>query len=321
MNLLDHVHGPVLKARDYERRLSFRSVMNFSCFRFLIVVLLVSAWAAPTQAVTLFERGKMEPTRGRMVRQSAEQVTIEEVLPSGELRERTIPRSQIEDLIDPVDAERLAALTPAEPQAYRNYAEELAEKRVDPDARAAAIRLYLIAAWLDPENLAKSSFLGMTALARSPEEERNFRALAYLHDPGHDRRLLRESPQNAAPSNPSDVREALLRALKLRRQGNRRAALLNLGREGVPRELEKYGDLLTVEEFSQTGLPASLLQKIVALELALETGEAAESEAPRNWSQIYQDGATSPVPALSLETITEFDPRLCVYRAGKWTEP
>jgi hypothetical protein len=287
------------------------------------VTLLVLAATRPGLSVTIFERGNPEPTRGRLIRQTAAEVTIEEMLSGGQTRRRTIPRAQIEDMIDPVSPQRLEELSPENPQAYRNYAEELAEKRIDPDAQAAAIRLYLIAAWLEPESLAKSSLLGMTALARTPGEERRFRALAYLFDPDHDRRLLRETPGRAATAaEPSETRENLRRALQLRRQGNRRAAMLNLGRTGVTEELQQYSDVLTLEEFSQPGLPDSLLQKIVSLELTLESGgdSAKEKDAPLAWSQIGSEGA-APVPSLRLETLTEFDPRHCLYRNGRWTAP
>jgi hypothetical protein len=288
---------------------------------FCIAALLGTGSYSSALAVTIFERGKAEPTRGRLVRQSPTFVTIAEVLADGAQRERTIPRDQIEDLIDPISVERLEELSPDKPQAYRNYAEELAEKRVDPDAQAAAIRLYLMAAWLDPDNLAKSSLLGMTALARSPDEERKFRAMAYLYDPDHDRRLLRATARRTPPAEPSEARDGLLRALKLRRQGNRRGALLNLGRPGVQEELQKHSEILTRDEFLQVGLSDSLLRKIVAVELALESGETTGGDPSPAWSQIVGSAGAVPVPSLRLETLTEFDPRLCVYRDGKWVAP
>lgn len=287
----------------------------------MLAILVLLLLTAPAPAITIFERGKAEPTRARLVRSTAQQVTIAEVQPDGTTRERTIPRSEIEDLIDPVSRERLEALTPESPQAYRNYAEELAEKRVDPDAQAAAIRLYLIAAWLDPENLARSCLLGMTGLARTPEEERKFRAMAYLHDPDHDRRLLRRAETTTpAPAAASEGRAGLLRALALRRQGNRRAALLNIDRLAVKEELQKYRDTLTYDEFAQPGLSDALIRKIVALELALELG-AAPSTPIAGWSQVLENNQTAPIPALRLETLTEFDPRHCLYRDGQWVAP
>jgi hypothetical protein len=291
------------------------------CSRGVCITLCLSLSAAvnPVLGVTIFERGKTEPTRGRLVKQSATEVVITESTPSGS-RERTIARTNIEDLIDPIDPARLVELSPEQPQAYRNYAEELAEKRIDPDAQAAAIRLYLIAGYLSPEKLAKSCLLGMTALARSPAEEQRFRAMAYLYDSDHDRRLLRTTETSATITPVSDTRAALLRALQLRRQGNRRAALLNVNRPDVQEEFARFGDVLTFEEFSQVGLSDDLVKKIVALELALETGEARQP-ASVSWSQIERSGATTPIPALSLTTIAEFDPRQCVFREGAWVAP
>ena len=38
-------------------------------------------------------------------------------------------------------------------------------------------------------------------------------------------------------------------------------------------------------------------------------------------SQQARIGGLAPLPSLDLETLTEFDPRKCVFRDGKWTEP
>jgi len=46
--------------------------------------------------------------------------------------------------------------------------------------------LYLIAAYRNPQELGRSSLLGMTALARTPAEERRFRAMTYLLGDDHD---------------------------------------------------------------------------------------------------------------------------------------
>jgi hypothetical protein len=35
-----------------------------------------------------------------------------------------------------------------------------------------------------------------------------------------------------------------------------------------------------------------------------------------SWSQTVRLGRTAPAPLLSLETLTEFDPRKCLFRAG-----
>ena len=84
----------------------------------------------------------------------SEKVVTREKLPDGEFRVREIKRSDIDDVIFPVSSERLEQLDPGDPKAYRDYAEELAEKCEDPDARATAIRLYVLAAYLGSDVLA-----------------------------------------------------------------------------------------------------------------------------------------------------------------------
>ena len=97
--------------------------------------------------------------------------------------------------------ERLAELVRSNPDAYREYAEELAEKRKDPDAQQTSIRLFQMAAVLDPQRLGRSCLLGMVPLARDAAEQRRFRAMAYLLDPDHDPALLQASEQTAARSS------------------------------------------------------------------------------------------------------------------------
>src|SRR5206468_9849498 len=92
-----------------------------------------------------------------------------------------------------VSPERLAALDPSKPQDYREYAEELAEKQRDPEARDTAIRLYAIAAARGDDNLRHSALLGLIALARNPDEERLFRAAGYRFDSGHELTILTAS--------------------------------------------------------------------------------------------------------------------------------
>jgi hypothetical protein len=50
-----------------------------------------------------------------------------------------------------------------------------------------------------------------------------------------------------------------------------------------------------------------------------EAGRKAPTEA-KGWSSLLRAGRLDPVLGLSLETVTEFDPRKCRYRNGKWVE-
>jgi hypothetical protein len=256
-------------------------------------------------------------------------VIVKVLLPGGETRERIIPRSSIEEIRIPVDEKRLAQLRPQDPGGYRDYAEDLVEKREDPDARATAIRLYLIAASLDPPGLGRSCMLGMAALARSPDEERRFNAMAYLLDRGHDPALLKSPSSPAMGDGIADSDRKLLRnLLRLLRTREIRQARTMMSRPSVQKALERVAPLIQEDELKAAVAPMlspGLLRKILTVELLL-SGVAPPSEpvdataTTRRWSRaVARDGA-KPVSPLTLETLTEFDPRQRWFRDGKWTD-
>jgi hypothetical protein len=51
-------------------------------------------------------------------------------------------------------------------------------------------------------------------------------------------------------------------------------------------------------------------------------GDVARKEAtePKGWSTVLQSRRLGPILPLSLDTVTDFDPRKCRYRNGKWVE-
>ena len=224
--------------------------------RFLISVLasVIFAWNLPTaQAVILFLKGKDEPIRGYLVREDAGAVTLQQLKNDGETVERTVPRTEIDQLIKSVSSERLAALDPSEPDRYREYAEELAEKRKDPDAQLAGIRLFLIAAYLEPERLGRSCLLGMAPLARDEAEQRRFRAMSYLLDPAHDLSQLKTTTVKKPTEVKLEPRYArfVIRALRLLRQNKKRDARLQARRINMKERLPLLTDLITYEEFDE----------------------------------------------------------------------
>ncbi len=290
---------------------------------------------SPVAAAIMFLKGSDEPLHVLTIREDAGSVVVGLPQPNGTFTERVYEKRNIEDFIRTVDARRLAELSPERPSAYRDYAEELAEKKVDPDARAAALRLYVIAAHLDPKNLGRSSLLGMTALARSPLEERRIRALSYLLDPAHDARLLKESTATARPTGDDETgRETLLSMLRSLRKGQGAIARRTAERDEAKAIFLAHGDGLTQKEFialcrTPPPLPAEQLARVIRLELALSGGASATAGTPDkaegrslvSWSTALSTGDVAPIAPLSLETLTEFDPRLSVYRDGKWTAP
>ncbi len=291
----------------------------------LAVVWLVAAHIA--WGVVVFERGRSEPTIGRLVRQDERSIVILIPQADGSQITREILRSQIEELIVVVYQDRLAALRPENPAEYRDYAEELAIKRKDPDALVTSLRLYLIAAYLAPETLGHSCLLAMIALARDPGEERRFRAMAFLLDPKHDRRILRTTEEDRAEEVIDEGRHGLLQAVRATRRGQRRAALQWLERPSVHQELEKYQDLICPEQFRSWDdeIPPAMLRRLLTVEWLLGRAEdAADSlSADRSlaWSQIARQREFAPVVPLTLDTLTEFDPRESIYDQGRWRRP
>src|SRR5262245_52510547 len=211
----------------------------------IAVSVAAALFCRPIHAVVVLPKGSKQPIMGYLVRQDERAIVIRQDLPDGKSRESSFAKKDLDELIITVSPERLAALDPNKLQAYREYAEELAEKQRDPEARDAAVRLYAIVAARGDGNLRHSALLGLISLARNADEERLFRAAAYLFDPDHDPTVLAGSAAIADSAG------------------------------------------------------------------AIET----------SWSESLSKRGPAPLPAISLERLTEFDPAACVYRGGKWIRP
>jgi hypothetical protein len=281
-------------------------------------------------AIVLLKDGA-SPVVGTIVRRDAERLVIRPQ-PAGDTAEsaseKTLRLAEVAEIVETVSAERLAALNPAEPAAYREYAEELLARRSDREARETALRLFSIAAWLRPHELGRPALLGMIALARSPEEERKFRAALYVIDP---RTKLATIPQVGAPSDDSHSAAAqeLLRALRLLRTGKGPNARAAVEKPAVAKLLAGYSRLFTRAEFQEASSRSTLtpreLRQTLLVELELESLLApakppAAEQAAWGWSRELARGGSEAVPSFDLETLTEFSPRKCLYRDGQWVE-
>jgi hypothetical protein len=300
-----------------------------------LVCLLLVILSKPARAVVVLKKDAAEPLMGYLVRQDANTVVIREVLPDGTSREQAIRRADIDELLITVSAERLAALDPARPHLYREYAEELAEKSRDPEARDAAVRLYAIAALLGDDKLKKGALLGLAGLAVTPDDQRRYRAAAYLHDAAHDPALI--ARQTSVPRARTDAeRDAiveLIRGLRAVRQGKPSEARTILERETIRQPLALLAATITREELQALAttkpLAEASLRKVLAAELALELALAelpaapsaiAETPAP-GWGESTRPGGLAPLPPLDLLHLTPFDPRASVFRDGQWVVP
>ena len=300
-------------------------------FRILTILtfLVIGSIAGQCWAVIVFQKNQDEPIRGFLIHEDGVHIEVHEPLPSGELRKHILPRVSIEDIIRAVEPERLATLTPEAPEGYRSYAEDLAGKTEDPEARAMAIRLYLIAAYLEPVELGRSCLLGMAGLARTPMEERSFRAMAFSLDPDHDPSLLKTPKTTVAefPGINDNDRHALRTALQLLRNGKMNEARHFFQRPPVQAAATYYSHIISESEYQEAiraggRLTPRLLRKFLTLEIPLATTSpvsvADEAPAFAPWSQLVAREDIQPVRPQTLTTLTEFDPRQAIFREGKW---
>jgi hypothetical protein len=288
--------------------------------------------ASPASAVVIYRKGEDKPLMGFLLSQDPQRVVVGIPRAAGGQQEKVIPRSDIASMIETVDRERLASLSHEKPAEYRDYGEELSEKRQDPEARQTAIRLFLIAVWLDPE-LTRSAMLGMIRLARNEREEARFRALAYLLDEDHDRSLLKP-PQTTveAPSDLSAEERANIRGFLqlLRQERPDDARQLVADHPEIMRDLEQFDEVVNKAEIQKAAnggfVGPSLVTRLVELEMALsESPASVEVATPRertaSWSEGRKINGFRPLPVIKLETVTEFNPRASVYRNGHWVDP
>jgi hypothetical protein len=301
-------------------------------FRLTVCLLAIALlWPlAQARAIFVLRKGENEPLLGHLVSENAKQLVIR--VERGDTEQNvSVPRSDIEELIYTTDPARLAALSPSQPRAYREYAEELSEMQADPEARDTARRLFVIAANLDPSGVGRSALLGLANLARTPQEAAACRAAAYLCDPLHDRALLQ--PWQAAklePAAATDAHDELLRALVFARHEDFAAARRVVESPKGKAQYAQIESIFSRKEFLAacgTGkLTEDQLRRLLSAELALLRRDSGDLPPPEtstaDWARALRTKeGLAPVPALQLELLTEFDPRASIYREGKWQRP
>jgi hypothetical protein len=290
------------------------------------------ACQASLKAAVVLRKGSTTPIMGYIVRSDDTTVVLREPLPQGAPRDHTFSREEIDELLITVSPERLAALDPAEPKLYREYAEELSEKQRDPEARDAARRLFAIAAFHSTGADRKSAVLGLAALAQREEEQRKLRAAAYLYDPAHSKTLLAPPAEAKLAETKADpgTLAGVLAALRTLRHGRPSEAKAALEAPAARQALAALESIITPAELpaalKESVLSDASLRKVLLAEMALERtlGEAtskSSATAPASWSQALQAGGPAPLPSLEIDRLTEFDPRETVYQDGKWTKP
>jgi len=352
-------------------------------WRRFMLGLAVGFWCLPAAArAILIEAGGVQ-VRGYFHSDDGKTLTIKVRSADGTEKIKEYERGKIK-IIHQLDRDRLGNLSREAPKGYRDYAEELAQQTSDPEARDMAMRLFLIAAYLDPEKFGPSSLIRMSALAGTPAEARKCRAMAFLLDPKATVDLLKA--QGVKPPQPVKAQSPALKefakALQSYRMGQIEAAKKSARLDGMDKIFAMAPGMIDKKTFLQRctdatcatcklkgkakcamcsgkGTTRNVFNQVVRCAVCMGTGDVlcapcdgtginpipedvlrivlrAElwamdqlSAAPHGkngtaettWSAILEARQAAPVLPLSLETITEFDPRKCLYRDGIWVAP
>jgi hypothetical protein len=295
--------------------------------------------ARPASAILIDTGGKR--VGGFLVSEDkkAKRLTVRIVLPDGEEKIQVFDLAKI-TVRHKVDLDRLEKLSKENPSAYVKYAEELADKKTDPEAIEVAVRLFLIAAYLEPAKLGRDCVLRMSDLAADETHARKFLAMAYMLDAKHDPALLKFDGRKLAPSALPDAKAAraalsfFRKALQQFREGKFKEAQANANVAGVavcfknaPGRIDQKSfvqackDAALDKSVAENHLDFVLRAEIWALERTLADGPSPPRKIGGGWFGALNNRDLRPLPTWNLETITEHDPRNCVFRKGNWTLP
>ncbi len=292
--------------------------------------------ALPAQSI-LIETGPGKRVGGYLVAEDAKTISVRIKPPGGKEKVEVFERAKVK-VLHRIDRARLEKLSKDNPSGYRDYAEELAAKKGDPESTDLALRLYLIAAYLDRAQFGKSGLLAMSNLAADPADARKYRALAFVIDPAADRSLLDAKAVKAAAPPGVDAKAAktllqhFRKALEQYRNGEFDKAQANAAVKGVEfyfkaapglgdreRFVQACKDAIATKQAADDYVEAAIGAEIWALDQMLPTAPTGKQGG--GWSSVLHQGELTAVPLLSLETICEYDPRACVFRNGMWVVP
>jgi hypothetical protein len=293
--------------------------------------------SSPARAILLVETtpGSV-PVGGYLVSEDGKKLKIKTLVEGGREKFTEYELSKIK-IIHRVDNSRLEKLNKDDPKGYFEYATELADRKLaaDPEARDLARRLFLIAAYLDKRQFGNEALLNMGSLASTPGEARRCRALASLFDTRDGAKPLKPEPLSKVPTG---ALQDFQKALQLYRTGDIANARKRANQKDMdlvfsmaPGKMDKATFLQwCIDADGPSGsqsLSEDRLRMVLQAELwvleQLSRGDTGDktSAGETKWSSILQSRQVGSVPVLSLETVSEFDPRKCLYREGKWVVP
>jgi len=223
---------------------------------------------------------------------------------------------------------RLEALSPQDPMAYFELGEEVADVASAEHEHALARRLFALAGALDPGRLGRSACLAI-AWQTGPlddAERRRLLALAELLDP---RGPVAPTVAGGGEAWSTETTVAAVDVISAHRRGDGAAVLEGLSTPGVAEVLRRWeglipGGLRRLEREAQgpqRTLRPTLTERettdLLLLQLALLQG------ADRAWSADLAVSDGRPLVEVDPSRLAEslgVDPRLSVFRGGRWSE-
>lgn len=312
---------PRFAKRQASGRVTFGSVFSGSVFSVVCLTIALSGFAFCTlaDAAVVYKKNNSKPIYGFVVRKSDTEIVMNQEV-DGRSVEVTIPMSEVDEFIETVSEKRLSELSPAIPSSYRDYAEELMVKKLDPEAKQMAIRLFLIAASLDESSLRSSSLRSLVGLARNDKEREKFVSLNIRF--GEPDSINTDSKLVATAQLDADTRSELVKGLRLVRTGKGQEALKVFNSPSAKTALAKVVFLITENEIrlaaNANKLGDRILQRLLRAEQFLRFPTQAETSSDsRSWSNILRK-QTKPVTRVTIENATEFDPNRKMFRNGRW---
>lgn len=287
-----------------------------------LAVVLTSLVDVASAVIVVIDNGRTE-VRGYEVSRSTTVLVIDQVKSDGSRERRsfslTDPDVQVLDAINTADLEQL---DPGNPKAYLDLASRLEAKVTDPEVHDLVVRLFLIAAHLDTENLSVQSFRYLSFRGRTVDETNRFKA------------ILRSIDKSGNPVTSQITgkpqAEFLFIADQIAQFRIGRAANLNpAAMEFLAASIKNSGVKLSMSDVIERAKPG-VNQVSFETEVALVTLEAwlrqqatseKNSSAKSDWATLLSTRNIAPARAFTIEGATEFNPAHCVYSNGQWVAP
>ena len=275
-----------------------------------------------TAVIVVIDNGRTE-VRGYEVSRSDSVLVVDQVKTDGSRERRsfslTDPDVQVLDAINIVD---LQQLDPSNPRAYLDLASRLEAKVIDPEVHDLVVRLFLIAAHLDRENLSVQSFRYLAIHGRTVEETSRFQAIL---------RSIDKSGNPILSPNRSKLKSELLLVadqiaqIRIGGSGNLNPATMNI----LAASIKASGVKLSLSDIAERAKPG-VKQVSLELEIAFVALEgwlrqqamSEKKDLPKsNWATLLSTRNIAPVRPYTIEEATEFNPANCVYSNGQWVAP